>query len=285
MTAAPTAAPTRAIPRPPRYWTEPDRLAVDDVELALRRHGSGPPVLYLHGHWLTRRWLPFHARLAESVDLIAPEHPGFGDTAAPPWLRGRPDLVLFYRRALDALELPRVHVVGYGLGGWLAADLAVWCPDRVASLSVIAPFGLRVPGEPVADVFLLDPATYDEVYFGGAPGGGGDHSDLVPGVGTPAQGGVEEWAQRYHELGTAASLIWGRRYDLALEHRLPRLGVPALVVDAEQDRVVPPAHAQRWAELLGARRVRVPGAGHALVVQEPDRTATAVAQFVTEAQA
>lgn len=281
MTVSSPPAPSRAVPRPPRFWTEPDRVTVDDVDLALRRQGSGPPVLYLHGHWLTRRWLPFHERLAGSVDLLAPEHPGFGDTAAAPWLRGRDDLVLFYRRALDVLGLPRVHVAGYGLGAWLAADLAVWCPERVASLSVIAPFGLRVPGAPLADVFLLDPATFDEHYFGGAPG----PDDLVPGVGTPAQGGAEEWAQRYGELGAAASLMWGRRYDLALEHRLPRLGVPALVVDAEHDRVVPPAHAQRWTELLGARRVTVPGAAHALVVSEPDRTADAIAHFVTEVHA
>lgn len=280
-TTAPAAPATRPVPRPERYWTEPQRLVVDDVELALRREGSGPPVLYLHGHWLTRRWLPFHARLAGSVDLIAPDHPGFGDTAAPEWLRGRDDVVLFYRRVLDLLDLRRVHVVGYGLGAWLAADLAIWCPERVSSLSVVAPFGLRVPGEPIADVFLLDPATFGEHYFGGGP----VPDDLVPGTGTPAQGGVEEWAQRYGEMGTAASLMWARRYDLALERRLPKLGVPALVVDAEHDRVVPPAHAQRWTELLGARRVTVPGAAHALVVSEPERTADAVAGFVTEVHA
>lgn len=275
---APPAPGARPIPRPARFWTEPDRIVVDDVELAVRRQGSGPPVLYLHGHWLTRRWLPFHERLAGSVDLIAPDHPGFGDTAAPPWLHGREDLVLFYRRALDVLGVARVHVAGYGLGAWLAADLAVWCPERVASLSLIAPFGLRVPGEPIADVFLLDPATFGEMYFGGAPA----PDDLVPGTGTPAQGGVEEWAQRYGEMGTAASLMWRRRYDLALEHRLPWLGVPTLVVDAEHDRVVPGAHAQRWTELLGARRTTVPGAAHALVVQEPDATADALVRFVTE---
>lgn len=266
----------REVPRPPRYWTEPQRLVVDDVPLALRRDGTGQPVLYLHGHWLTRRWLPVHAALARSVDLLAPDAPGFGDTPAPPELRGRDDLVLFYRRVLDALGLDRVHVVGHGLGGWLAADLAVWYPDRVASLSLLAPFGLRVPGEPVADVFLLDPATFDDQYYGGAADG---YEDLVPGVGTPAQGGPEEWAQRYGELGTAASLMWGRRYDLALEHRLPRTGVPALVVAGQDDRIVPAAHTARWAELLGARTATVPG-GHAFVVTEPERTAEAVAGFI-----
>lgn len=268
----------RAVPRPARHYTEPERLVVDDVPLALRRRGSGPPVLFLHGHWLTRRWLPFHEALAGSVDLIAPEHPGFGETPALPWLRGREDLVLFYRRVLDVLDLPRVHVAGYGLGGWLAADLAVWCPDRVASLALIAPFGLRVPGSPVADVFLMDPAEYAEHYFGG-PDPAAD--DLVPGTGTPAQGGVEEWAQRYGEMGTAATLMWARRYDLALEHRLPRLRVPSLVVAGEHDRIVPAGHPRAWAALLGAETVTVPGAGHALLVQEPGRTAGAVAEFVT----
>jgi len=268
-----------AVPRPARWYTEPLTVELPGATVAYRREGGGEPVLFLHGHWLTRRWTPFHARLAESVDLVAPEHPGFGESPAPVEPLDRDDLVLVYRDLLDALELPAVHVVGYGLGAWLAADLAVWLRPRVRSLSVIAPFGLRVPGSPIADVFILDPTTYDEVYFGGDAA---DFAAEVPGVGTPAQGGVEEFAQRYGELGAAARLMWQRRYDLKLDTRLPRLGLPALVVAAAEDRVVPAAHPARWAELLDARTVTVPGAGHALVLQCPQETADAVSAFVQE---
>lgn len=261
------------------WFTEPARATVRDTEIAYRRDGSGEPVLFLHGHWLTRCWTPFHRQLAGGADVIAPELPGFGDSPGSAQLTTRPDMVLVLRDLLDELGVANAHVVGYGLGAWLAADLAVWAPERVRSLGVVAPFGLRVPGHPVADVFLLDPAGYAEAYFNGASEG---FEGLVPGVGTPADGGPEAFAHRYGELGAAAGLIWSRRYDLKLEERLPHLGVPAIVVGSLDDRIVPAAHLDAWAALLDAKRVTVDAAGHALLLQRPDAVASALIDFVQE---
>jgi len=265
----------------PAGHTAVRQVAVDGTTVGLRRAGSGAPVLFLHGHWATRRWLPFHEQLAAGADVLAPEHPGFGETLSPAWIGDRSDVVLLYRDLLDALVLPRVHLVGYGLGGWLAADLAVWFPERVASLSLLAPYGLRVEGHPLANIFLMNPATFPTAY--GLPAG----SELVPGVGTPDQGGPQEWAQRYGEMGAAARLMWQRRYDLALETRLPRLaarGLPALVVGGEDDQVLPPPHLARWSELLDASTVLVPG-GHAFPYTSPQETAAAVSTFVSDQEA
>lgn len=236
-------------------------------------------MVFLHGHWLTRRWTPFHQALAESVDLLAPELPGFGETPLPPEVTGRGDVLLLVRDLLDRLDLDQVHLAGYGLGGWIAADLAVWFPTRVRSLSLLAPFGLRVPGHPLVDVFVLNPATYADMYF---EGDDADHTDLVPGAGTPDQGGAEEFAHRYGEMGAAARLMWQRRYDTKLDARLPRLDVPALVVGAPGDRIVPTAHIDRWTALLRARQLRLDGGGHAFPVQRPEAAARAVGDFVQE---
>lgn len=268
------------VPAPPRWHTDPATIEVSGLPVAYRRAGTGPPVLFLHGHWLTRRWLPFHERLADHVDLIAPDLPGFGATPAAPWLRGRTELVMFLRDLLDRFELSTVHVAGYGLGGWLAADLACFYPERVAGLTLVAPFGLRVPEAPLADIFAMNPADYAGAYFNGAAEG---FDDCVPGVGTPQTGGVEEFAHRYGELGSAAGLIWQRRYDLAFEWRLPRLarrGLATRVVAAEDDRIVPAAHIDRWVTLLDADRVSIPGTGHALLLQAPGATADAIAEHV-----
>lgn len=265
------------VPRPVRWYTEPEHVEVGGTTLAVRQGGSGEPVLLLHGHFATRRWTPFHAALAERFHVVAPEAPGFGQSPSPAWVTGRDDVVLLYRELLDVLGLDAVHVVGYGLGAWLAADLAVWNPTRVRSLSVLAPFGLRVVGSPVADVFVMDPARFPEAYYGGEPG---ELADVVPGVGTPAEGGPEEFAHRYGEMGAAARLMWQRRYDLKLEHRLPALGLPALVVGGAEDRIVPGAHLDAWAGLLGARVETLPGAPHAFPLTEPERTAETVAAFL-----
>lgn len=272
---------TTALAVPARWYTPPERIDVDGIPLAYRRSGSGPPVLFLHGHWLTRRLTAFHERLASTVDLVAPELPGFGETPLPDWLRCREDLTLFLRDVLDRLAMPRVHLVGYGLGAWFAADLASYFPDRMASLCVIAPYGMRVPGYPIPDYFAMNPADYADAYFNGAMEG---FEDCVPGVGTPAQGGVEEFAHRYGELGAAARFVWSRRYAINLEWRLPRVaerGVRSLVVAAGADRMVPAGHIEAWARLLGAATVVVPDASHALLLQTPDTVADAVAAHVT----
>lgn len=48
------------------------------------------------------------------------------------------DLVADAAALLDALDLPRAHVVGFGVGGWIAQLMALDHADRVASLTLIA---------------------------------------------------------------------------------------------------------------------------------------------------
>ena len=55
---------------------------------------------------------------------------------------------------LDALALPRFDLVGHCAGGWIAAEIAVRHPERVARLVLIGASGLFVPGEPIGDVFM-----------------------------------------------------------------------------------------------------------------------------------
>jgi len=132
---------------------------VAGVPVALRRRGRGRPLLFLHGAGFTGRWLRFHEALAQHADVIAPEHPGFGATPAQDWVDGFDDLVLHYdalRRTLG-MDAP-FDLVGYSLGGWIAARYATWFPERLRSLVLIVPAGLRVPGKaPAADMFLMGP--------------------------------------------------------------------------------------------------------------------------------
>ena len=57
----------------------------------------------------------------------------------PEWLDGFEDLVIHYDRLLDVLGLDQVHLVGYSLGGWLAAEFASFYPERLKSLTLMVP--------------------------------------------------------------------------------------------------------------------------------------------------
>jgi pimeloyl-ACP methyl ester carboxylesterase len=263
------------------HYTEPDVVDVRGLRVAYRRKGTGPPTLFLHGAGSTRMWLPFYERMSQAVDFIAPEHPGFGDTPAPDWLEGFDDLVLHYRDVLDTFELDRVHLVGLSLGGWIAADLAIFLPERLKSLTLIAPAGLRVQEAPMADLFRMPPEQIPELLFNGQQQ---DYLDYLP---DPHD--LDAAIRGYTEFTTFARLAWNPRYDRKLERRLPRVDLPALVVEADEDRVIPNAHCRRWAELLpNARLEKVSGrekpTGHLLVIQEPDRAADLIQGFIREVE-
>jgi len=98
-------------------------LRVRDVRIKLHRAGNGPTVLFLHGAGGVPQWLPFFDALAEHYDLLVPEHPGFGGSDDPPWIRSMPDLAMFYLDLVEEAGLDRIHLIGNSLGGWLAAHL------------------------------------------------------------------------------------------------------------------------------------------------------------------
>src|ERR1700756_5331476 len=95
-------------------------LRVGNVQIKLHRAGKGPTVLFLHGAGGVPQWLPFFDRLAEHCEGFVPEHPGFGGSDDPPWIRSMPDLALFYLDLVEEAGLDGIHVIGNSLGGWLA---------------------------------------------------------------------------------------------------------------------------------------------------------------------
>jgi pimeloyl-ACP methyl ester carboxylesterase len=262
------------VPRPRHFYTEPEWLEVGNTRVAYRRKGTGEPTLYLHGAGLTRMWLPHLEQLSQSVDVIAPEHPGYGETEMPEWLDGFDDLVIHYDELLDVLGLDQVHLVGWSLGGWLAAEFASFYPRRLKSLTLIVPAGLRIMGKPIPNPVAMMPDAFFDLIFN-------DKTNMQQVL--PDFEDFDEIVHAYGEGTTLARLAWSPQYNLKLERRLRRVECPALVVRAEHDRLIPDEMSERFAELLDARIETVPGTGHALPVEQPDKTAAVIARFIEEA--
>ena len=262
------------VPKPRNYYTQPQFIDVNGLNTAYRRKGSGEAVLFLHGAGSTRMWLPMYERFSEAVDFIAPEHPGFGETPRPDWLENFNDLVVHYDQFLAELEIEDIHLVGWSLGGWTAAEFASYYPRRLKSLTLIVPIGLRLVGNPGVDFFKLLPEELVDLLFN-------DKTALEEVAPDPDD--FEEICQAHYEASTFAKLIWSPRYNLALEHRLQRLDCPALVVKAEDDRLVPGEMADRFAEVIpGTGTITIPETGHALCIERPHETAAAILDFIDE---
>jgi pimeloyl-ACP methyl ester carboxylesterase len=236
---------------------------------------AGPPgataMLYLHGTFLGNLWLDYHRLLAQSFHVFAPDLPGFGLTERPDWMRDMSDYVLYLRDLVDALELRQPIVVGHSLGGWMAAELAVWYPDRVSKLVLADAAGIRVKGSPIADLFAMNPQETVAVSFE-------DPAAALPLM--PAEVGVDYFMSLYRQRTTLASLAWNPHYDPKLERRLQWLRCPALITWGERDRLIPPDYGPAWQRMIpGSTLVTIVGAGHMVMFEKPAEWARAVAEF------
>src|SRR5205085_2583172 len=85
-------------------------------------------------------------------------------------------------------------------------------------------------------------------------------------------------------MGTAGKILFpipNRR----VSRRLYRATTETLVVWGEQDRLMSPAYARRWAELLpNARLSLLPDAGHMLPHEQPAALAGAIEAFLGESR-
>jgi pimeloyl-ACP methyl ester carboxylesterase len=91
----------------------------------------------------------------------------------------------------------------------------------------------------------------------------------------------DEIVHSYGEGTTLARLAWDTQYDLKLEQRLQRVNCPSLVVRAEHDRLIPDEMAERYAGLLPDSRIEtIPGTGHALAVEQPEKVGAAIGGFI-----
>jgi len=254
----------------------PTRISIRGCTIALRRGGAGRPLLFLHGASDGGEWLPALADLADAHDVIAPEHPGFGASDMPDWLDTVADLASFYLDVLDQHDLTHVDLVGCGLGGWIAAELAVRNTRRLASLTLVGAAGVHVKGVAQADPFLrTDEQRIRDLFH------------------DPARADAMVARLRENEdLGlrnqtAAARLTWQPRgYDPHLRKWLHRIDVPTLLVWGANDRLTPPAHAHAYQQLIpGAKLALVPECGHLPHVEHPHAFVAAVNAFLAAMRA
>ncbi len=249
-------------------------LEVHGIRIHLLRRGEGYPLLALHGEDGASRWRAFHQQLAERFDVLLPDHPGFGFSDDPPWVEGIQDLVYHYLDLLDLLGLERVHLVGESFGGWLAAELAVASPERVARLVLIGPFGLKKRGLSLPDLFAV---SREELAHLAAV-----RPETVSELAAPLP---REALERHLRDRATLSRVGFNPYlhSPRLEHWLHRARMPTLLVWGRSDRLVPPDMADLWLQMLPkARLVLVDGAGHVPHLEEPESVARLVAEFLQE---
>jgi pimeloyl-ACP methyl ester carboxylesterase len=244
-------------------------------KIRLMRGGSGTPLLFLHGAGGAPLWLPFMDKLSRSFDVIVPEHPGFGGSDTPAWLDDVSDLAYFYLDLMDAFGLRGVHLVGASLGGWIAAEMAVRCCERLKTLVLSAPAGLHVKGVPKSDIFLWSPQETVRNLF---------HDPAFAERLLQQPPSEEQEMMEARNRLTMAKLAWQPRLHNPHLHKwLHRISVPTLLLWGDDDKVMPPAYGPAFARLIpGARLKVIAKCGHLPQVERMEEWVESIVAFAQE---
>ena len=248
------------------------RITIRGCNIRLMRSGSGRALVVLHDA-SGAAWMPFMKTLAAKFEVIAPEHPGFGESDTPDWLDTIDDLAYFDLDLLAALDLERIHLVGLSLGGWVAAELAVRDTSRLASLTLVGADGLHVDGVKQVDPFLrTDEQRIRDCFHDQARA-----DEMIAQWLAPERADIAA-----KNRVTTAKLSWQPRgHDPHLHKWLHRIDVPTLLVWGAEDKLLPPEYAKAYCDLIPrSKAVIVPQCGHLPHVEKPADFVAAIEDFL-----
>jgi pimeloyl-ACP methyl ester carboxylesterase len=254
--------------------TERD-VGIGDLLVHLRERGTGPPLVVFH-HSTGPLWGPFYDHLAESFAVVAPDMPGYGRSTRPVTARSPAHLAVLLNQLLELAGYDRIHLVGLGLGGWVAAELAAMDQRRLETLTLVGAAGIR-PREGL----IHDPMA--ESWTAYARQGFRDATRFVAVFGEePVQDVLDLWDYSREMTARVTWKPW--MWSLQLPDLLKGVRTRSLVVWGGADAIVPLDCGRQYAEVLQNANLEVAAeAGHLVDLEEPQWLARLIGDFVASA--
>ena len=260
-------------------------------------------VLLLHGGGVDNAalsWGGVAPRLAEAGHrVIAPDHPGYGQSPAAPWPATQRRLVAYVGEFADALGLGRHAIGGLSLGGGMAIGHTLARPGDVSGAMLLGSYGLmpRLSDEPLS--LPRQALTWAMLRTGALTAMtrrlasnraalNWSMSALVRDAGRRTPELLDQvWAAAHRADGFAAFAQWQRdqvrwnRLTTDYRDRLPTVRAPVLMVHGGRDSGVPVARARAAAALIPDAQLEViAGAGHWVQRDQPDVVTAAMLGFL-----
>jgi pimeloyl-ACP methyl ester carboxylesterase len=242
--------------------------------------GSGRPVVFLHGAGGLFEREPFLERLAAKRRVLAVEWPGYGESTGEEKLEDMLDFALHGWDVIDALALDeRPVLIGHSMGGMIAAEMACLNPRAIEKLVLVSAAGLWIDSQPIADLFATTPFELPQLLFHDPQEG---IKLLMGGLDLSDDSALQKFLiDNARRLGTAGKILFPIP-DRRLSKRIYRLTTPTLVLWGRSERLIPPAYAEHWVELLAdAKLAWIEEAGHMLLHEQPDACAEQVERFLS----
>lgn len=240
---------------------ERSEYTINGTRTVVLSAGHGSDLVFLHGTGtfpgfdIIWNWTKNHR-------VIIPFHPNFGESDDNQTIAVMDDYVAHYVQLFDQLRLEKFNLLGFSLGGWIAAEYAIRHPERVRKLILAAPAGLIVDEAPAPDLFKVPPQEVPS-YLTHDPRVATGFFPNIPDPAFDAALGREMTA-------LAHVLAQYPKGNPRLAQNAKYLTMPTLVIWGAEDRLMPVAQAKHWGAILPDVQVEyIEGAGHLLFEEKP----------------
>jgi pimeloyl-ACP methyl ester carboxylesterase len=244
--------------------------------------GVGPAVLLLHGGGATHHeWARLLPRLARGHRVIAPDLPGFGQSGRPREGYVRTTLARAIVELMKALGEERLLLVGHGLGGFLAVELAAAWPYTVSRLALLSPVVGGLEG--AARATTVEEAMAERQLYGdGSVAHAIEASQQFIRAAEARQWYAASLAEHAAQSDPAAVReLLVNAGDVNDGLMLRAFRCPTLVVRPALDSTFSRARAERLAELIPmGRLVELADLGHFAHVERPEAVADLLLPFL-----
>jgi pimeloyl-ACP methyl ester carboxylesterase len=244
--------------------------------LRVEEHGRGPAVLLAHGMWCDAgMFARLTADLARDHRVIVPDLRAHGGSEVPAAAWSVADLADDLVAILDELDVPRVILAGFSMGGMAAVDFAVRYPRRLTGLALMGTSAASeelMRGAQIRALARLIDLTGQSRFLAREA----SRTNFSAGFRRADPTEVRRWestvrAMSRQALAQALRAVAGRP-DLL--QRLDEVRVPAVVMTGGADAVVRPRWSQAMQRHLPRSRLVVyPGVGHAVPNERPGEVA------------
>lgn len=258
-------------------------VKIPELNMHYETGGYGKAVLlFVHGNFASWRWwLPILKDTPQGYRVYAPDMRGCGESDQPDdgytICQHADDLDQF----IQALNLPRVHLVGHSLGGCVALEYALKHQKRIKTLTLVAP-------APAEGQTVLNPSNRRNSFLTDASA---MHSAfrLSESLGNKRNMLKRTFTRMMDpdvievDFNTLVDDAVKMSRDAAVDHiqtlnswdvrdALGDLNLPVLIIGGRNDRLIPPESLQKVANMLPNGRLIIwPRMGHAPQLEQPER--------------